>query len=638
MRNMKKVLLTLGVLTVGACAATAFAACGDKDSDKHEHSWGDWTVVTQATCGEAGVEERVCADDATHTETRVIPALNHNFVDWDITNPTGSGTGSATASCSHTGCTATANKTLPALMYSGYQKTEDTATCTEAGSVKYSITVDGVELSFDVDTPAKGHSYGDWAVIALEDSEGQATKECSAEGCDEYVTVDLPALSARGAYNIEDTANCVVDGKLIYTYTTEDGEEIKISEEDSPAKGHNYVGPAFNEAADGAKANATWECDRCHDKDVAEYDEAFESALSALEDGKTYYGHSSVAASASSAATKGIAFNIASLPKGIYEFNFRYTCPQVLNVVTNSRTLVNGKAMFANGEIAPAYKDNVSIVYEDGRVVKLIVNVDGVKIEENKRFTFSMTTSVEPGETVGCLIDVKIIADKIVNEGENDVKITEAHGFADVYKFVSATDKEYSITVPQGMSVAIGENQKTIIDGSGDSYNWANFEATAGEEVIFTFSYSEVGTYKVTIGEPIAIPELTVGCDNVEVSMVSGEVGKVVIGEGVEEGNYTIIISGAFLIGRGVGYANLYFMAGGDGTYETVTGSDGLFLNVTKGKGTQGDYSYDCGNGTCKVTMTLKAGDTLYFAPAASFIPAGNTIASILVTMSEAAE
>ncbi|MBR1392671.1 MAG: BspA family leucine-rich repeat surface protein [Ruminococcus sp.] len=39
------------------------------------HSWGDWTVTKEATLDAEGEEQRVCANDPTHIETRAIPKL-----------------------------------------------------------------------------------------------------------------------------------------------------------------------------------------------------------------------------------------------------------------------------------------------------------------------------------------------------------------------------------------------------------------------------------------------------------------------------------------------------------------------------------------------------------------------------------
>ncbi len=40
------------------------------------HDWGDWTVTKKATVTAEGEETRICKNDPTHTETRVIPKLN----------------------------------------------------------------------------------------------------------------------------------------------------------------------------------------------------------------------------------------------------------------------------------------------------------------------------------------------------------------------------------------------------------------------------------------------------------------------------------------------------------------------------------------------------------------------------------
>lgn len=51
------------------------AACGNG----HAHTWGEWTETSAPTCTEAGVETRVCADDAEHTEARAVEALGHSY-------------------------------------------------------------------------------------------------------------------------------------------------------------------------------------------------------------------------------------------------------------------------------------------------------------------------------------------------------------------------------------------------------------------------------------------------------------------------------------------------------------------------------------------------------------------------------
>ena len=50
------------------------AACGDPE---HEHAWGEWTTVKEATCLEDGSKERVCGCGEKQTET--IDALGHKW-------------------------------------------------------------------------------------------------------------------------------------------------------------------------------------------------------------------------------------------------------------------------------------------------------------------------------------------------------------------------------------------------------------------------------------------------------------------------------------------------------------------------------------------------------------------------------
>ncbi len=44
-----------------------------------DHAWGEWTVVTPATCTTTGLKQRVCANDETHIEQEVIPVTSHNL-------------------------------------------------------------------------------------------------------------------------------------------------------------------------------------------------------------------------------------------------------------------------------------------------------------------------------------------------------------------------------------------------------------------------------------------------------------------------------------------------------------------------------------------------------------------------------
>ena len=68
------------------------SGCGDiYDLDGHvitqadivipatNHNWGNWVTSREATCETDGEEKRVCNNDSTHVETRVIDKLNHDY-------------------------------------------------------------------------------------------------------------------------------------------------------------------------------------------------------------------------------------------------------------------------------------------------------------------------------------------------------------------------------------------------------------------------------------------------------------------------------------------------------------------------------------------------------------------------------
>ena len=70
-----------GAITAPACAAQGFTTytcgCGDSYVGNYVaalgHDWGVWTITRPAAKTQAGEEIRVCKNDASHTETRVIP-------------------------------------------------------------------------------------------------------------------------------------------------------------------------------------------------------------------------------------------------------------------------------------------------------------------------------------------------------------------------------------------------------------------------------------------------------------------------------------------------------------------------------------------------------------------------------------
>jgi hypothetical protein len=101
-----RIKLTFSLVSaILAMFAVVCMGCPDNGTEStHTHEWGDWTVITPATCTTAGEETRGCALDATHTETRPIDIdpNAHDWGDWEVTIPaTVEADGVETATCKH---------------------------------------------------------------------------------------------------------------------------------------------------------------------------------------------------------------------------------------------------------------------------------------------------------------------------------------------------------------------------------------------------------------------------------------------------------------------------------------------------------------------------------------------------------
>ena len=77
---MKKRILAILLAVICLSAMLVFASCGggndggnDETDCSNGHAYGEWSVVTNESCTEAGLEKRVCADCGT-AEEREIPA------------------------------------------------------------------------------------------------------------------------------------------------------------------------------------------------------------------------------------------------------------------------------------------------------------------------------------------------------------------------------------------------------------------------------------------------------------------------------------------------------------------------------------------------------------------------------------
>ncbi|MBQ6679401.1 MAG: hypothetical protein IJM76_05205 [Lachnospiraceae bacterium] len=169
---------------IGALMAAAilFCACG------HEHVFGEWTTVKEASCTEDGLKERVCK--CGEKETEVIPKTGHTFGEWT---------------------------------------TAKEASCTEDG-LKERVCKCG-EKETEV-IPKTGHTFGEWTVAVEPDYENEGVMErvchCGEKETKPIPKKEIPAVKYGEKIVGDDFELTVYD--LQYTKFVYRGNENKYAE------------------------------------------------------------------------------------------------------------------------------------------------------------------------------------------------------------------------------------------------------------------------------------------------------------------------------------------------------------------------------------------------------------------------
>lgn len=158
-----------------------------------EHTYGDWTVVSAATCTSEGERKHVCTE-CGHEETEKIPAdPNAHSMTWTtVSEATCSAEGSEKGKCSSCGHEET--RAIPKKDHTAEVTQEAVpATCSEPGwTEERKCSVCGEVLQERAQTPALGHDY-QWEVTAepTETETGERQGTCSR--CGDVITETIPA-------------------------------------------------------------------------------------------------------------------------------------------------------------------------------------------------------------------------------------------------------------------------------------------------------------------------------------------------------------------------------------------------------------------------------------------------------------
>ena len=233
-----------------------------------------WEVVTPATCEKDGLEKRTCQRDKSHTETRAISMLNHDF-DQSITNTvpaTCTKDGYTYHPCKHTGCDKyELVSTLPKLNHQDGGKGEWITTlepkCETEGVKKYKCGLCGEYVKSEI-IPKLEHNWGTYTKTkeATCTENAKETATCTREGCGKTYTRDIPNTVLGHEflpenYKYNNDAKCGIDGTKTATCTRCDVTDTITAE--GTALEHQFTKYNETTAATCEKnAEETAECDR----------------------------------------------------------------------------------------------------------------------------------------------------------------------------------------------------------------------------------------------------------------------------------------------------------------------------------------------------------------------------------------
>lgn len=77
--SKKRIVVVIAIAAAVCCLIVAASGC----KKKHVHAWGQWQIVTPATCTTAGIQKRMC--DCGEEEVAEVKATGHDYGQWDKT-------------------------------------------------------------------------------------------------------------------------------------------------------------------------------------------------------------------------------------------------------------------------------------------------------------------------------------------------------------------------------------------------------------------------------------------------------------------------------------------------------------------------------------------------------------------------
>ncbi len=194
------------------------------------HDWGEWTTVTEPTETEEGLERRVCGNDPSHVEERVMPALNHKHTmqHFDAKDATCEEDGNIEYYvCTDCGkyyyddlgereLSDPGDVIIKAKGHT-YTDTVTAPTCTEGGYTTHTCTVCGYSYT-DNETEPLGHNWGN-ATYIWSDDNSTVTAEVRCLNDETHVQTE----KVKTVYEVITAPTLSQNGSARYTASFENG-------------------------------------------------------------------------------------------------------------------------------------------------------------------------------------------------------------------------------------------------------------------------------------------------------------------------------------------------------------------------------------------------------------------------------
>jgi hypothetical protein len=176
------ILLTL-ILSLSILCSSAIISFAN-----HTHTFGNWTLVSEPSCTDAGQEKRVCSD-CGQPEYRDIDPLDHDPGQWEIAQH---------------------------------------PTCTKDG-LELSICARCEKRASSKTIPAEGHKFGEWKTVknATEKETGLKERTCSV--CNEKETEVIAMSASSGKTEVKDNNKNNKKEDTPISSTTEANAEVSTS-------------------------------------------------------------------------------------------------------------------------------------------------------------------------------------------------------------------------------------------------------------------------------------------------------------------------------------------------------------------------------------------------------------------------